>query len=370
MLKNLSIATVFVAVTLSVIVVLTQSLKFLELVIESGASSSLFWFLTLLALPRFFEVILPLSLMTAVLFVYNRMISDSELIVMRASGVSPMVLARPAIVLSLIVTLFLMVMTMWAAPKALSKMQDMRDRIKSEFSNVLFRQGVFNQFGDGLTVYIRDKSASGELLGIMIDDRRDETQNPSTVIAKRGLLLSTDEGQEVIVFEGARQEFNSKNGVLNRLNFDRYTINLPDAEPVGERWQEADERTIFELLNPDLDNAVDVKNLRNFMLEMHKRILSPFLALLFALFSCTVLLLGPFDRRGQGKRILIAVLCVTVVQGLYMSVFNFARSSDVFQILAYLLVIIPSGFCLFMLSGAGEQFRRQILYKQASEVQS
>ena len=52
--KNLLIATVFVAVTLAVVIFLTQSLRFLELVIESGASSSAFWVLTMLALPRFF----------------------------------------------------------------------------------------------------------------------------------------------------------------------------------------------------------------------------------------------------------------------------------------------------------------------------
>ena len=93
--KNLVIATVFIAVTLAAVIFLTQSLRFLELVIESGASSGSFWVLTLLALPRFFEIILPLSLMAAVLFLYSRMTSDSELIVVRSVGYAPSTLARP-----------------------------------------------------------------------------------------------------------------------------------------------------------------------------------------------------------------------------------------------------------------------------------
>ena len=60
-----------------VVILLTQSLRFLELVIESGASSGSFWILTLLALPRFFEIIGPLSLMAATIFVYNRWSYDT-----------------------------------------------------------------------------------------------------------------------------------------------------------------------------------------------------------------------------------------------------------------------------------------------------
>ncbi len=362
MIKNILIATLFVAVTLCVIIILTQSLRFLELVIESGASSSLFWLLTFLTLPRFLEVILPISLMAGVLFIYSRMISDSELIVMRASGASPLTLARPAIALSLFLTLFLMVMTLWAAPKSLQMLQQMRNQIKAEYSNILFRPGIFNKVGSGLTVYIRDKSASGELLGIMIHDSRDSERSPSTILAKRGALINTQDGQQVLVYEGSRQEYAPQKQILNRLNFDRYTIDLPDATPARERWQEAEERTVFELFNPDLNNSSDVRNLDNFKLELHKRILSPFLALLFTLIPCCVLLLGPFDRRGQGKRILFGVLCVTIIQGLYMSLFNIARQSDIAQVGVYLLVIVPCVVCLFLLSGFGEALRRRFFY--------
>ena len=116
--KNLLIATCFIAVTLAAVIFLTQSLRFLELVIESGASSGSFWVLTFLALPRFFEIILPLSLMAAILFLYSRMTSDSELVVVRSMGYAPMSLARPAVILALIVTLLLFTITLWVAPKS------------------------------------------------------------------------------------------------------------------------------------------------------------------------------------------------------------------------------------------------------------
>lgn len=362
MMKNIAVATLFVALTLSAIIFLTQSLRFLELVIEAGASSGAFWVLTLLALPRFFEVILPIALMSGVVFIYARMISDSEMVVLRASGFSALNLSRPAIFLALVVTVLLLCLTMWVGPKSLSKMQEMRYVIKSQFSTLFFKEGVFNQIGSGLTVYIREKDSNGELRGILINDSRDPSKPPSTVIARRGVLVSNDTGFEVLVYDGSRQDYDMRKKVLNRLNFDRYTIDLPNTGEVNKRWSEPEERTVFELLNPNLSNPDDVKNLREFRLELHKRFLSPFLAFSFTLVACAGLLLGPYNRRGQAKRITLAVLSVAVLQGTYLSVFNIAKQSDVGVVLMYLLVVVPCVLCVFLLSRFSERVRRRMLY--------
>jgi len=347
--KNLFIATVFVGLVLTVVIFLTQSLRFLELVIDSGASSFSFWILTFLAIPRFFEMILPLSLMAGTLFVYNRMIMDSELIAMRAVGFSPLILSRSAILLAFLATVFLWSMAFWFVPKASSGMQEMRQVIKAQFSNFLFREGVFNRVGDGLTVYVRERTSDGEMHGLMIHDAREKNKNPSTVIAKKGILVAADEAHEVLVYEGSRQEFDKKTQTLNRLNFDRYRIELPNSSPVSKRWAEPDERTLFELLRPNLQNERDVASLREFKVEIHKRLAAPLLALAYTLIACTVLLLGPVDRRGQTLRITAGILTVMVIQGLFLAAFNIARESDGGLFLMYGLVLLPIMTCLIML---------------------
>jgi len=360
--KNLTIATIFIAMTLAVVVFLTQSLRFLELVIESGATSSSFWVLTLLALPRFFEIILPLALMAATLFLYNRMTSDSELIVVRSVGFAPYQLAKPAIMLALIVTFVLMAITMYVAPKSISTMQQMQQAIKAQFSSYLFREGVFNQAGRGLTVYIRQRGDDGSLYGMMIHDSRNKSGVASTILAKRGALLSTDDGYQVVVYDGSRQEYDPQNQALKRLNFETYTIDLPDSDPVGQRWAEPDERTIIELLNPDPRVQRDVESLREFQVEAHRRVLSPLLALSFTLIACLTLLIGPVDRRGQGSRIVLAVVSVVLIQGLYIAFYNIARNSDLGLVMMYILVLVPLLFCAFGLSGVSEGWRRRVLY--------
>src|ERR1700742_2494463 len=121
--KNLCNATIFIALTLTLVIWLTQSLKLLELVANSDAPPSMFLRLVALTLPKFLEIILPLSLVIAVLFTYNRLIMDNEVIVMRACGVDQYALARPAVGLAICTSILLMFISAWLSPRCVAEVQ-------------------------------------------------------------------------------------------------------------------------------------------------------------------------------------------------------------------------------------------------------
>ena len=341
--KNLFLATSFIAVTLTAVIFLTQSLRFLELVINSGASGSAFWLLTLMALPRFFEIILPIALMAGIIFVYNRMTADSEMVVMKSVGLSPIQQARPALILAAGITIILLIMTSWVAPSSLTGMQQLRQVIKAQYSVMLFREGVFNAVMPGLTVFVRARDNDGELRGLMIHDTRNPEQGPITIIARRGNLVASEQGQQVMVYDGTRQSLNKKNRALNRLNFERYMIDLPEAGPVRERWREPDERTLGELLHPDAQDSRATESHQEFILEIHRRLISPLLAPCFAVIALCALLLGPLERRGLTRRIVMAVGLCIIIQGLYLGAFSLARTHHLGGlILMYVMVFTPT----------------------------
>ncbi len=126
--RHILIATVLTAATLTAIIFLAQSLQFLELIINAGASIATFWLLTFLAIPRFFEIILPVALMAATVFVYNRMTVDSELLVMSALGTPPLRLARPALIMAIAVTAILSMTSLWIVPQTETDMEHTRAR--------------------------------------------------------------------------------------------------------------------------------------------------------------------------------------------------------------------------------------------------
>ncbi len=58
-----------VAVVFSAAVWLLQSLRLIDLIVNRGLSVGLFLYLAVLILPRFVDVVLPIAVFTAVLFV-------------------------------------------------------------------------------------------------------------------------------------------------------------------------------------------------------------------------------------------------------------------------------------------------------------
>jgi lipopolysaccharide export system permease protein len=366
LMKNLLWATLFTSLSLAAVIMLTQSLRFLELIINSGASSFSFFVLTFLAMPRFFEVILPIALMISTVFIYNRMSADSEIVVMRASGFSPLRLSRPAISLAIAITSIVFVITAWIAPLALSNMQTMRVTIKAQYSSLLLRDGIFNQVGNDLTVYINKRGDGGEMEGLLIHDTRQSSTMPVTIIAKRGVIVSDDEGQQVVVYNGSRQEYNPETGVLGRLDFERYSLDLPEAGPVRQRWREPDERTLVELLNPGADVRGNEKRLREFRVEAHRRVVSPFLAITFTLTALCCLLLGAVNRRGLAWRIVAASGCVITLQGLYLVAYNLSKEGNFGLALMYVLVFAPLLISFYLLSPYSDSFR--VLFKKRMEA--
>ena len=68
--------TVFVSICLICIVWLSQSLQFVEMIVNRGLSVPMFIYFTALLLPTFLSMILPIALLFAVLFTYNKLTVD------------------------------------------------------------------------------------------------------------------------------------------------------------------------------------------------------------------------------------------------------------------------------------------------------
>lgn len=368
-IKNLLIAVIFVSVSLTGVVFLAQSLRFLELVMDSGASGYVFWILTALALPRFMEIILPLAITISVVFVYNRMFVDNELVSLKALGMSPIQIAKPALLSSFVLAAIMFMLTIWVAPTSLSKMQEIRQVIKAKYSLLLFKESNFNTLGDDITIYVSSKSHDNTLHGIMIHDRgKDQDQeNPFTIIAEKGVLTEDENGtQKMIVYGGSRQEFDPKSGNISRLNFERYTVDLPESAPIRSRWQPPDERSFRDLLFPDTSIERNRESIRQFFVEANKRIITPLLAPAFVVMSLSIMLVGYTGRKGLGFRIAIVCAVVFIIQGGFIALYNVSRQELWAIPLMYMIVIVPLiiGFVLLSSSYNLQRIGRKILLQK------
>ena len=75
-LRQIAAGTVLVSLALAGVVWLTQSLQFLQFIINKGLAIAAWLKLTMLLLPWFLSVILPAALFLVTIFVYNKLIVD------------------------------------------------------------------------------------------------------------------------------------------------------------------------------------------------------------------------------------------------------------------------------------------------------
>ncbi|WP_421995167.1 LptF/LptG family permease [Roseococcus sp.] len=116
-MRQLGLSLIAVTVGLAALVWLTQSLRFIELVLDRGLSIWVFLELTGLLLPSFFGVILPITAFVVTLFNYVRLSSDRELVVMRAAGLSNWQLAKPALGIAGLATCICFILNIWITPR-------------------------------------------------------------------------------------------------------------------------------------------------------------------------------------------------------------------------------------------------------------
>jgi lipopolysaccharide export system permease protein len=179
-------------------------------------------------------------------------------------------------------------------------------------------------------------------------------------MAQHGLLAQTPEGQRVILVDGNRQTLQHADGKLSILYFDRYSTDLGQSgsgEPKELRWRQPRERFIGELFFPG-DSELDRKNYDLLQAEAHNRLTSPLYPLTFALLGLAALLPGEYSRRGQGKRILTAVLLMMVVQSGAVAWTGIAAKFPALIPAIYANVLVPMGVAAWWLLRSPRRLRR------------
>ncbi len=339
--RQLLLAVVFVTVSLSGVLWLSQSLRFVDLIINRGLSTGTFFHLIMLLLPNFIIVILPIAAFAATVFTYSRLINDREIMVLSAAGMSPLGIGKSAIIVAVVLTVAGYALYFSVVPTSARLFRELQWDIRYNYSQVLLEEGMFSDVSAGITVYVRQRSSDGQLRGILVHDKRQDDK-PYTLMAERGALVGSDQGARVVLFNGSRQEFDKKTHSFSVLYFERYAFDLEKARQDNlTRYRDQRERTLFELLTVRSDPNVPERDYGQFLVEAHRRLTSPLNSLGYTLIGLSCLLAGGFRRRGQAPHTVVAVAIVAALALGQMGLENVtARNLELVPVL-YALALLP-----------------------------
>ena len=362
-LRQLAVALLAVTAGLAALVWLTQSLRFIELVLDRGLSFFVFLELTSLMVPGFVAVILPITTFIVVLFVYVRMNTDREIVVMRAAGLSQLRLARPGILVALASVGMLYALNLWVVPLTHGAFRIWQFEIRNQMAAILLQEGVFSSVGGDLTVYARERTRDGRLRGILLHDARDAGQ-PVTILAEEGRITSTPLGPRVVLLNGVRQQLerpaSGQPPRLTVLSFSENSVDLARATRQEEvRLRDMRERSVDELLNPNPAENLRPQTIARFRAEAHQRLAAPLTALGYAIVGLAVALTGQFRRHGGGIRLATGVGITVGLLAIGLTIGNLATRDTGFVWLVWAHAAAPTIVALWWLVGAPGLPRRR-----------
>jgi lipopolysaccharide export system permease protein len=310
--RQVALLLTVITVGLTFVIWLTQTVRFLDLIINRGLPITTALYLLSLLVPELLIILLPAALFIASLFVYWRLGVDSELVVLRSAGMSPWQIARPALITAFIVTLLGYWLSLSLAPYANRVFGGLTNELRNDFSQVLLQAGVFIEATPGVTVYTRARTPDGALAGVVVFDQR--PNQPQTVYtAARGLITGGIDGSAILLEDGTLQQRQSKKDPPSILAFERTLVQLGAPGSGGRAAQSRLQwMGIKELLAPpaELDGAARAR----YRTEVHWRLSQPLFSIAYVAIALASLLVGDVGRRAQLWRGILAVLLVCAMQ--------------------------------------------------------
>jgi len=306
-------AFLLVLVSLTTVIWLTHALREIDLMTNQRQTVLTFLGITSLLIPMLVLIIAPIALVIAVGHTLNRLNTDSEIVVMSASGMSPWRIFRPLLTTTLVVSVLVLGVSAYLAPKGLRELRNWATKVKADFVINIIQPGRFITIERGLTFHIRERLPDGQLQGIFIDDRRDPNERV-TSLSEYGEIVEASTGTFLLLMNGSVHRLESGRPDPTIVNFERYAFDLSrftggtTVQNFGVR-----ERNLWDVAFPEADDPVYKQMPTHFRAEMHDRLVAPLYPIAFAVI-CFAILGAP--RTSRQSREMSLIMTIVAVGGL------------------------------------------------------
>ena len=275
-----------------------------EMIIRRGLPASVVGELLLLTLPNIVVLTLPMSLLFGILIAVGRLSSDSEVIAMRACGISLLTLYRPILLLSAFFTVINTLLMVYALPWGNHALQQLRLDILTQSIAQQVEPRVFYEEWEGKVVYVFEvPEGEKRWHGVFLAEAVPSGQDNQITIADWGEVRVDPTGEKVVLrlYNAVRHKVDmnapdryevSKHRRLDLILEDQFTTEQKAKISVSKGIREL---TLSELrrLERDPTASDEQQNLAN--VEIHKKFAIPMACMVFGLFA---LPLGINNKRG------------------------------------------------------------------------
>ena len=324
--------SVIVTLVVTTLVLLTQSLRLMDILVKSEGAWGTFLALLGALIPTFLGVVLPLVLGGTILFFYYQKQRTQELIVLRAMGFSRWQLGLPAITLGLVVMMICFFLSLYGQPFGYRWLEDLKREVVERFASLLIREGTFTTIVKGVTIYVEEKTNWYDLSQIILHDQRTQHKD-MTFIARKGYISHHGTSLRILLEDGVQQEYHKDTRWFSELYFQKYTLEFVLLD--GDQHKRPIHIKAMPTATLWSSTATSEPQEHIRQVELHERFMKPFLVLCFTCIAVLTVFYGPYDRKSQSLRLLIGAGVMALLQSVSFGLIALARHHTEILVMSY-----------------------------------
>lgn len=342
-LKNLLKYFVLILFILTMVVWITRTTRYIYYITDYGLSFVNFIVIIVNVLPNLLMLTLPISSFMSIIFSYNKLIKNNELIIFQNLGLKKINFLIPVFIFSFFVSILYYTITLYLLQLSNIKFEKIKLSMRNDAVKVLLNNTNFNSF-QNITLYAKEKN-NDILYSVFLYIKSNEKTNYDNIIyASSGKIVGTN----IIFYNGNIQEFKKNESSLKTIFFDKYTIDI-------SKYYDIDDAKVFDYDLMSLKELFQIKNNKIVNAEIANRLLSPILSITLSILACMLILNIKFSRNENNKSIIFIYSACIVVFALYLFFIKSAKNNNSYIYLCVLLLFSPAFYNLCNL------FKRKLL---------
>jgi lipopolysaccharide export system permease protein len=307
-------AFLLVLICLTALIWVTQALRDIDIMTSQGQTILVFIGITGLIIPLLILVIAPIALLIAAAHTLNKLSTDSEIIVMNAAGMSPWLLFRAFMSVAIVVSIVVMAISAYAAPKGLRMLRDWLTEVRANVVSTIVQPGRFTAIQAGVNIHIRERQRNGLLVGIFLDDQRNPNER-ITVMSESGELIDNDNGTFLVLHKGLIQRQENGTPEPAMVVFDRYAFDLAQFAGGAQAVKYSiRERYLWQLMFPDPKDQFYIEQPGQFRAELHDRMVAPLYPIAFMVIAYAYLGAPRTNRQSRALSMVGAISGVALLR--------------------------------------------------------
>ncbi len=348
--RRAGIAALVTLGSLAGVVWIIQALKELDVITTKGQTIIAYLALTTLAIPMLLLAVIPIALLLATVFAVNTLNSNSELVVINASGASSWILVKPMLILALLCSLFTGIVGHFVSPWSLLTLKIFATEMRADLVQVIIREGEFTTVDAGLVFHVARREAGGVLSGILISDER-EPGKSTLFTAAKGYVSRQGENAYLLLKDGEIQQRSAEKENVTVIKYQSYLFDLSTfAAKIEIGDIRPKERSTPQLLNPDPEDKYFKERPGLYRAQIHERFSEMLWPFTYVLVMLAFAGQARSNRQGHGSAIGAGMLSATVLRGLAFSAVSSLKSDPSAILIVYalpLLGILGASFALY-----------------------